>query len=77
MKKYRYSIVRGIFYSEDCGEYISYGIRLTNGCFIRREIETIHDVSTDISVVRKLVVSFNKHKLSPIHFKDAVEDAII
>ena len=72
--KVRYIIFEEKYYSEEVGEYIGYGIKCSDAC--GREIERIEDISLDYDFVKDLADNFNTHSLSPIHFIDAVIDAI-
>ena len=72
--KIRYTIFEEKYYSEEVGEYIGYGIMCSDIC--GREIERIEDISLDQFFVKDLADKFNRYSLSPIHFVDAVIDAI-
>lgn len=72
--KFIYSVFEEKYYSEEVGEYIGYGIMCSDIC--SREIESIEDISIDQFFVKDLADKFNRYSLSPIHFVDAVIDAI-
>jgi len=69
---WNYCEVSEICSSKDLGEYRTYGISV-NGLYFS---ETLHDVSLHKAVIARMTYLFNKHQLSPIHFKDAVEDML-
>ena len=54
----------------DLGEYFTYGICVTGGGYQK----ALRDISSNKKFVLHMVRLFNRLKLSPVHFKDAVED---
>ena len=59
---------------EPTGSYGSYGL-----CLLVDEGPTkeIRDISTDPVFVEKLAERFTRFQLSPVHFIEAVEDALV
>ncbi|MDR2932211.1 MAG: DUF6514 family protein [Oscillospiraceae bacterium] len=53
----------------DIGSYHTYGIEIVPP-------SPIHDVSTDRAFVEHMAGLFTAGQLSPLHFSDAVEDAL-
>ena len=71
---YDYTVIAEALYSEDIGDYISYGISVhTEG----GEIERISDISDEQELVKGLAELCNREGLDVIHFKDVVEDFLI
>ncbi len=55
-------------------EYMTYGIMCQeNG----KEIARIDDISTDKRQVERTIALFNRGKLAPSQFEEAVEDSLI
>lgn len=52
----------------------TYGIEAVENGHI---MASVPDISTDKTYVKTLIELFNKHKLSTIHLKDAVEDFLV
>lgn len=73
---YKYSTVFELLFHEDIGQYISYGIICVN-TLTEEIISYISDVSTKKDFVCNLAEKFTKLQLSPCHFKDALEDALL
>ena len=68
---YDYTVIAEALYSEDIGDYISYGISVhTEG----REVERISDISDEQELVKGLAELCNREGLDVIHFRDVVED---
>ncbi len=67
----KYCLIGEKIKNEYIGEYISYGIELRHGDEV---IESIKDIDTDGEAVGNLCRLCNELKLSPIHFRDVVED---
>ncbi|MCC8122119.1 MAG: DUF6514 family protein [Oscillospiraceae bacterium] len=40
-------------------------------------IRSIPDISTDKELIRHWITLMNKHDLSPLHFKDVVDDMLV
>jgi len=72
-EKYRYNVFEESFTLPELGPYRTYGIKLTSSS---GKIKYISDISTDKSNVDDIAANFNKYQLSPIHFGEAVDDAI-
>ena len=69
----RYYVTEDMMYCEDVGKYRSYGIELREG---ERVIERIRDIDISREGVEALCKLCNKLELSPIHFRDVIEDYI-
>ena len=67
----RYILIEEKITNEDIGTYISYGIELRYGEEI---IDRISDIGTDREGIENLCRLCNDLKLSPIHFREVVED---
>ena len=70
----RYKVVREKIYSEDSGEYVTFGIECVDK--FGKRVAFCADVSTDGELVRGLCKAFNDGKLSPLHLADVIEDVI-
>lgn len=66
-----YQAIKENLYHEDIGNYVSYGIAVTQDGVT---VDFISDVSVDEDEVRELARIFTESGLSPIHLVDAVED---
>lgn len=74
---WHYQAVRESRHDPDLGQYLTYGLRAQRKTGSGwEEIELIHDVTTHFGFAKRLSELFNRHQLSPIHFRDAVEDII-
>lgn len=74
---WQYQPVKNLHTHPDTGCYTGYGLELyhcQNG--YKTLLDTIHDISTRQEYVENLALSFTFHQLSPVHFRDAVLDAI-
>ena len=63
-----------LFESRENGEegpYMSYGIRAVCG---EETLASIEDISTDPQALAGLVDRMNSGNLSPVHFRDVIED---
>ena len=70
-----YTVVHQTRFSEDHGEYHTYGLTAKQISSDGRHIKTeIGDITTDLAAAQDLAGRFNQGRLSLIHFKDAVED---
>lgn len=67
-----YTLVTDKMSNEDSQNYISYGIKLISF----RKTYIIRDISTNKCFVKNAINLFNKYKLSPIHFREAVENIL-
>ena len=72
MSRIKYIITSSMVKIED-SEITSYGITCLNDTSNEQSIE---DISTDKATVERAVNRFNKYKLSPHHFAEAVEDVL-
>ena len=70
--KTKYTLREDFMFEEEVGSYIGYGITCTSD----RGEEHIPNISTDRAAVAAMAERFNRYRLSPIHFKDAVEEEI-
>ncbi|GEM_PF-1731621 len=73
MKKIKYVVTTSTVKVEDTS-IISYGIACMNN---EAQQKCIQDISPDKGIVQNAVISFNRYKLSPNHFEEAVEDVIV
>ena len=73
---YKYLTYKEKLYHEGIGSYVSYGIVCIN-LEMGKVVSKIGDVSTDAAFVQALAEKFTRMELSPCHFLDAVEDAIV
>ena len=63
-------------YSSDAGEYIAYGLKVSEiGAEISARV-LISDISTCKEKVDALAAKFNIHQLSLLHLNDVIEDEI-
>lgn len=69
----KYKSIRENLFSEEIGNYVSYGIELIDDGLIVRKIS---DISTDEKTVLHLVSLANELELSPIHIDDVIEDIL-
>lgn len=72
---YEYSVIFECLHDKDIGHYVSYGIicsKTTTG----EIVSFISDISTKKDFVELLANEFTNLQLSPVHFYDAVEDAL-
>lgn len=67
-----YLLREDTMHEEESGSYISFGIT----CKSETGEEYIRDISTDRDKVADMAERFNRYRLSPIHFHDAVEEEI-
>ena len=67
-----YILREDIMSEEESGTYRSFGIT----CRHDRGEEHIRDISTDRDKVADMADRFNRYALSPVHFRDAVEEEI-
>lgn len=72
---YEYSVFLETLHNKDIGRYISYGIICTNKT-TGEIVSFIPDISTNKDFVESLANEFTSLQLSPLHFHDAVEDAL-
>lgn len=74
---YYYLPVREQLSSPYVGNYVAYGIRaLETDGGDWREVAFVSDISTSSSFTKRLAKLFTDGQLAPIHFLDAVLDAI-
>ena len=75
LNRTHYIIVLQTGFSEDCGEYRTYGLmatqRVHEGWCAG---EAIHDITTNLNMAINMANVFNSRGLSSLHFRDAVED---
>ena len=65
-----YKCIEQLFFDETIGNYITYGIEITEGNRI------ISDISCNKERVNEIVRLINKHQVSPIHITDVLENLI-
>ena len=68
-----YILVQHTYFFCD-GHYVSYGIALIDPESPREITEVVSDLSCDRAAVTKLVERCNALQLSPVHFRDVMED---
>ncbi len=69
-----YYVIHSHITGDDLAEHITYGIQLSqNGCILAE----INNISTDFQAVCTLANKCTRLCLSPIHFRDVVEDFIL
>lgn len=76
--RYLYKVLEEEGYSDDFGTYSAYGIALyeTSGeRFVL--LSKYHDVFTDKKSAHQFAKLCTEEELEPIHFKDAIEDALL
>jgi hypothetical protein len=74
----KYSVIAEVRRSRDHGEYLTYGIQVserTRTCWRGRGV--IHDITTVRQTADEMVRTFNLWRLSPEYFKEAVEDWLV
>lgn len=72
MTKTTYSVFEEIRTHEDIGEYITYGIAAENA----EQSDVCHDVTADRERAEHIARLFNRHALSLVHFREALEDML-
>ena len=70
-----YFIAPGKTHCPEAGEYKTYGIAAFRHLG-NLPILVVRDVSTNGDLVFHMTRAFNRHKLSPIHLMDAIEDML-
>lgn len=70
-KPWEYHVIAEICSLPECGAYTAYGLTVQCGDETQA---TIHDISTNQHFVQQLAALFNRHQLSPRHFREVVED---
>lgn len=68
--KYNYQCIRQYLSSKELGEYVSYGIAVEMTRLF------VSDVSCDKNEVLKIVRLLNRHRVSPLHMREVIEDNI-
>ena len=66
-----YKVIAERFYSEDFGEYLSYGITFSDG---KCEIGKISDLSLDKSSVETFCNLLNLYRIAPNDLSEYIED---
>ena len=73
----KYIVVKSTYYNDE-EKCSSFGIAMAEPYENENSIiKTYPDLSNDECKVREFVNKCNENKLSPIHFKDAVEDFLV
>lgn len=74
---WHYQAVEEPWHAPELGQYLTYGLQA------RRKTKTgweqiglIHDVTTRRCFAKRLAELFNRHQLSPLHFRDVIEDML-
>lgn len=74
---WHYQAVRESWHNPDLGQYLTYGLRVQRKTGLGwEEIGLIHDVTTQHCFGRRLAKLFSRHQLSPLHFRDVIEDML-
>lgn len=72
-----YCAVEEQAYSQELGYYRTYGLQIIGkaegGWSV---LDTLHDVSVNRDTAEQVAARFTKHQLSPIQFREAVEDML-
>ena len=68
---YRYSVIEEHLFSEDLGEYTSFGLLVSGDQEIR-----LSDISPNREFVTALAMQFNELQLSPIHLSEVIQDIL-
>ena len=71
--RYLYEAVQHTAISEEIGDYVTYGIRVSED---GRELSFTADVSTDGEAVERLAANCTDGQLAPIHLEDVIEDLL-
>ena len=71
--RYLYEAVQHTAISEEIGDYVTYGIRVSED---GRELSFTADVSTDGEAVERLAANCTDGQLAPIHLGDVIEDLL-
>jgi len=72
MARIKYIVTTSLVRVED-SEVRSYGIACMNET---AKEQCFEDISTNKAIIEDAVIKFNKYKLSPHHFAEAVEDVL-
>lgn len=67
---YNYRCINQNLFDENIGNYITYGIEITDENII------VNDVSCNKEKAQKIVNLMNKHQISPIHIYDVIENLL-
>ncbi len=67
---YTYKCIEQKLFSESIGNYITYGIEITEGNKI------INDVSCNREKACKIIELLNQYQVSPIHLNEVIENLI-
>lgn len=72
-----YCAVEEQAYSQELGHYRTYGIQVIGKTADDWTVlDALHDVSTNQDTAKRMAALFTKHQLSPIQFRDVVEDML-
>ena len=69
-----YELNQQIFFHDECGEYVSYGVTLYRD---KAVVRVIGDITPEKSHAEALVKLFNQEALSPVQLDEAIEDYLI
>ena len=72
---YTYFMIHRKTNDPELGEYHTFGIAVYRQLW-REPVTVLRDVALDGDLVFRMVQTFNKHHLSPLHLKDAVLDML-
>lgn len=67
----RYSVISEQLSDEECSEYVSYGLRFSDG---RKTIVKISDLSLKKEKVEKFCERLNAYEVEPDALRDYIED---
>lgn len=77
MKRTYYKVIEQIIFSEEFGEYCTFGLQVEEiSDNIHRETYILHDIKTDENFVSEAAQLFNAEQLEAIHFEEVVQDII-
>ena len=68
---YHYSVIEERLYTEELGEYTSFGLLVSGAQDLR-----FSDVSPDREFVSALATRFNELQLSPTHLSEVIQDLL-
>ncbi len=67
---YNYKCIEQKLFDEDIGNYITYGIEITDGNKI------VNDVSCNKDKANTIIKLLNQYQVSPIHLYEIIEDIL-
>ncbi len=75
--QWKYEAVEELQFRPELGRYHSYGLWVSweAGGDVQR-MEQIHDVTVSKRLAQSMAERFSRYQLSPVHFRDGIEDAL-